>query len=271
LGIEYYWLILKNKFNMINPATYGKQYEQQIRTKLKTIYTYIPTTAQFGVGPDLTIPANQPNNMGQSILVEIKTSTGSDFGQKAITFDGSSWIPKFSSEELPEHASLYNYLFSTFGISNKIQSSWGLPNNNLNAQDLQILVETKQINQVLFYEKKYQQATRGKNPFPEIQLTRGSKIVDSIVSYYNSKGVFYIQIKGDGFYILGNDVKNLNGLLGINIPKFEPSTARLILRGKPSISNRTYRPVITFKSSTISKSTFNLENLSFIQSLHNNF
>lgn len=256
---------------MTNPATYGKQYEQQIRTQLKTIYANIPTTAQFGVGPDLTIPANQPKNGGQSVLVEIKTSTGSDFGQKAITFDGSSWIPKFSSEELPEHASLYNYLFSTFGISNKIQSSWGLPNNNLNAQDLQILVETKQINQVLFYEKKYQQATRGKNPFPEIELTRGSKIVDSIVSYYNSKGVYYIQIKGKGFYILGNDVKNLNGLLEINIPKFKPDSARLILRGKPSISSRTYRPVITFKSSTISTSTFNLENLSFIQSLHNNF
>jgi hypothetical protein len=256
---------------MINPATYGKQYEQQIRTKLKTIYTTIPTTAQFGIGPDLTIPANQPNNKGQSILVEIKTSTGSDFGQKAITFNGSSWIPKSSSEELPEHASLYNYLFSTFDISNKIQSSWGLPNNNLNAQDLQILIETKEINKVLFYEKKYQQATKGKNPFPEIELTRGSAIVDSIISYYNSKGVYYIQIKGNGFYILGNDVKNLNGLLQINIPKFEPSTARLILRGKPSISSRTYRPVITFKSSTISTSSFNLENLSFIQSLHNNF
>lgn len=256
---------------MVNPATYGKQYEQQIRTKLRTVYTNIPTTAQFGIGPDLTIPANQPNNRGQSILVEIKTTTGADFGQKAITFNGSSWTPKYNPEELPEHAALYNYLFSTFDISNKIQSFWQLPNTNLNAQDLQTLVETKQVNKVLYYEKMYQQATGKGNPFPEIELSRGSTIVDSIISYYNSKGVYYIQIKGKGFYILGEDVKNLNSLLQINIPKFEPNIARLILRGKPSISSRTYRPVITFKSSTIPTSSFNLETLSFVESLHTKF
>lgn len=256
---------------MSSPQASGKQYEQQVRTKLRTIYTNIPRTAQFGIGPDLTIPAIQSTNIGQSILVELKTTTGADFGQKAVTFNGSSWQPKYNPEELPEHAALYNYLFSTFDISNKIQSSWGLPNTNLNAQDLQILVETKQINKVLYYEKMYQQATGVRSVFPEVELSRGQRILDSIISYYNSKGVYYIQIKGKGFYILGEDIKNLNQLLQIDIPKFQPNNARLILRGKPSVSGRTYRPVISFKSSTIPSSAFNLENLSFIQSLYNKF
>jgi hypothetical protein len=256
---------------MPSPQQSGRQYELQVRTRLRTVYTTIPTTAQFGVGPDLTIPAVQPSNIGQSILVELKTTTGADFGQKAVTFNGSSWQPKYNPEELPEHAALYNYLFSTFDISNKIQSSWGLPNTNLRAQDLQILVETKQINKVLYYEKMYQQATGVINVFTEVELSRWQTIIDSIISYYNSKGVYYIQIKGNGLYILGEDIKNLNQLLQVNIPKFQPNDARLILRGKPSVSGRTYRPVIAFKSLTISKSSVDLEDLSFIQSLYNKF
>lgn len=256
---------------MTSPQAAGKQYEQSVRTKLRTIYTTIPSTAQFGIGPDLTIPATQQANSGQTILVELKTTTGADFGQKAITFNGTSWTTKYNPEELPEHVALYNRLFSTFDISNRIQSSWGLPNNDLNSQDLQTLVETRQINKVLYYEKIYQQATKRRNPFPEVELARGPEIVDSIISFYNSKGVYYLQIKGNGFYILGQDVKNLNGLLNINIPKFEPGNARLVLRGKPSISSRTYRPVVAFKSSSVGTSSYSLENLSFVQSLHNKF
>lgn len=253
------------------PSLIGNQYEQSIRRKLKTVYSTIPATAGFGSGPDLIIPAIQQKNLGQDLKVEVKTTTGADFGQRSITFQGSSWTQKPNKKDNPRHVSLYNYLFNTFNLSNKIQSAWSLPDNNITAQDLQVLVETNQINKVLYYEKIYQNATKKRNPFPEVTLLSGKTVLDAIISFYNSKGVYYIQIKGSGFYILGDDVKNLNSLLGVRIPKFAPSNPKLVLRGKPSNSGRTYRPVLTFKSSTVSPSSYKLDNSAFISSLYNNF
>ena len=253
------------------PSLAGNQYEQSIRRKLKRVYPNIPLTAGFGSGPDLTIPAAQQSNLGQTLKVEIKTTTGSDFGQRSITFQGSSWIQKSNAKDNPRHISLYNYLFNTFNLSNKIQSAWSLPDNTITAKDLQILVETNQINEVLYYEKLYQKATKQRNPFPQVTLLSGKTVLDAITTFYNSKGVYYIQIKGSGFYILGNDEKNLNSLLGIKIPKFNPSNAKLVLRGKPSISGRTYRPVLAFKSSPVTPSPYKLDSSSFISLLHSKF
>lgn len=254
------------------PSLAGNQYEQSIRRKLKTVYPNIPLTAGFGSGPDLTIPAAQQSNSGQTIKVEIKTTTGSDFGQRSITFQGSSWVQKTNEKkDNPRHISLYNYLFNTFNLSDKIQTAWSLPDNTITAKDLQILVETNQINEVLYYEKLYQKATNQRNPFPQVTLLSGKTVLDAITTFYNSKGVYYIQIKGSGFYIIGNDEKNLNSLLGIRIPKFNPSNAKLVLRGKPSISGRTYRPVLTFKSSPVTPSSYKLDSSSFISLLHSKF
>lgn len=254
------------------PSLAGNQYEQSIRRKLKTVYPNIPLTAGFGSGPDLTIPAAQQSNSGQTLKVEIKTTTGSDFGQRSITFQGSSWVQKTNEKkDNPRHISLYNYLFNTFNLSNKIQTAWSLPDNTITAKDLQILVETNQINEVLYYEKLYQKATNQRNPFPQVTLLSGKTVLDAITTFYNSKGVYYIQIKGSGFYILGNDEKNLNSLLGIRIPKFNPSNAKLVLRGKPSISGRTYRPVLAFKSSPVTPSSYKLDSSSFISLLHSKF
>lgn len=254
------------------PSLAGNQYEQSIRRKLQTVYPNIPLTAGFGSGPDLTIPAAQQSNLGQTLKVEIKTTTGSDFGQRSITFQGSSWVQKTNEKkDNPRHISLYNYLFNTFNLSNKIQTAWSLPDNTITAQDLQVLVETNQISKVLYYEKLYQNATKKRNPFPEVTLLSGKTVLDAITTFYNSKGVYYIQIKGSGFYILGDDAKNLNSLLGIRIPTFNPSNAKLVLRGKPSISGRTYRPVLAFKSSSVAPSAYKLDSSSFISLLHSKF
>ena len=253
------------------PSLAGNQYEQSVRRKLKSLYTSIPATAAFGSGPDLIIPATQQSNLGKNLKVELKTTTGSDFGQRTITFQGSSWVQKTKTKDDPRHVSLYNYLFNTFNLSNKIQSAWSLPDNNITAQDLQVLVETNQINKILYYEKLYQNATKKRNPFPEVTLLSGKTVLDAITTFYNTKGVYYIQIKGSGLYILGEDSQNLNSILGIKLPKFNPSSPKLILRGKPSNSGRTYRPVLVFKSSTVAPSSYKLDSSSFISLLHSKF
>jgi hypothetical protein len=63
-------------------------------------------------------------------------------------------------------------------------------------------------------------------------------------------------------------VKNLRGILGINIPFFEPTTAELIIRGKSSISGRTYSPTLTFKSASLAASQYSLDRGDLINLIH---
>ena len=247
-------------------AAAGKNYETALRNKLNAVFKNIPRTAGYSSGPDITIPS--VNNPGQSLLVEAKTTTGADFGQKAITFNGNSWVPTSKRDEIPEISFLYNYLFNTYSIGSLIADAWDLPNKNITAEDLQQAVNVKQLSKVLYYEKILKQATGRANLFPTRTLVQGPKISDSIINYYNSKGVHYIQIRNSGFYVMGEDVKNLRGLLGINIPSFNPTTAELVLRGKSSLSQRTYSPTLTFKSSGLPASQYSLDNGTLINLLH---
>lgn len=247
-------------------AAAGKNYETALRNRLNAVFKNIPKTAGYSSGPDITIPS--VNNPGQSLLVETKTTTGADFGQKAITFNGGSWVPSSKKGEIPEISFLYNYLFSTYDIGNLILDAWNLPNKNITSEDLIEAINSKQISKILYYEKMLKQATGKANPFPTKTLVQGPKIVDSIIRYYNSKGIYYIQIKGSGFYFVGNDAKNLNSILGINIPSFNPSTAELVLRGKSSLSQRTYSPTLTFKSAGLPASQYTLDSGVLVNLLH---
>ena len=247
-------------------AAAGKNYETALRNRLNAVFKNIPRTAGYSSGPDITIPSM--NNPGRSLLVEAKTTIGADFGQKAITFNGSSWVSSNKMDEIPEISALYNFLFNTYSIGSLIADAWDLPNKNITAEDLQQAVNVKQLSKVLYYEKILKKATGKANPFPTKTLVQGPKIVDSIVNYYNSKGVHYIQIKNSGFYVMGEDVKNLRGLLGINIPSFNPSTAELVLRGKSSLSQRTYSPTLTFKSSGLPASQYSLDSGVLVNLLH---
>lgn len=251
-----------------NVALAGKQYEQSLRTKLKSIFKRIPQTAGFGTGADLTIPF--PSNPRQNLLVEVKTSTGADFGQKAVTFDGRNWIPKITGQEPLEIVELYNQMFSQFNVGAKITEVWNLPNASLTGEDLRQIVTDDSMSKILFYEKLLTESTGNDNPFPTRKVATGKIVADNIIRYYNSKGINYIQIRGSGFYIMGNDIAGLNKKLGIKIPQFNPTSADLVIRGKPSNSQKTFRPTLTLKSSTVQSSRYNLDDRKFITLLYNN-
>jgi hypothetical protein len=254
---------------MSNPALAGKQYETTLRTKLKSVFKNIPKNAGFGSGPDLTIPS--ATNPGQALLVEAKTTTQSDFGQKAITFNGTSWAPKFDGTEPQSIVGLYNYLYSQYDVDRKIQQAWGLPNDKLTAVDLQNVINNDSLGKVLYYEKLLTEKTGSSNPFPQTIIASGPDIVSKIISYYNSKGINYIQIKNEGFYILGNDRMGLNSKLPIDIPRFAPSSASLVIRGKTSNSNGTFRPTLTLKSGGVARSNFSLDNANNLRLLYSSF
>lgn len=253
---------------MPNVALIGKEYETKLRSALHSVFTKIPLNAGFGTGPDIAIPS--ANNPGQNVLVEAKTSTAADFGQKAVTFDGTSWVPQYDGTEPADIVGLFNYLYYTYDFDAKIKASWKLPNSKLTADDLFEIVNNRELSKVLYYEKELHKATGSSNPFQQTQLISGPQIVNSIVSYYNSKGVYYIQVKEKGFYILGSDNYGLNSKLGVSIPLFNPPTASVVIRGKASNSDRTYRPTLTLKCSTVSKSNYSLEDRKFIQQLYDN-
>ena len=254
---------------MPNPALAGKQYEITLRNKLKSVFKNIPKNAGFGSGPDLTIPS--ANNSGQTLLVEAKTTTESDFGQKAITFNGTSWVPKFDGREPQSIVGLYNYLYSQYDVDRKIQQTWGLPGNKLSATELQQIVNNENLSKVLYYEKLLTEKTGSSNPFPQTTIASGPDIVSKIISYYNSKGINYIQIKNEGFYILGSDKMGLNSKLPIDIPRFAPSSASLVIRGKTSNSNGTFRPTLTLKSEGVARSNFSLDDANDLRLLRDNF
>jgi hypothetical protein len=254
---------------MSNSALIGRQYEITLRNKLKSVFKNIPKNAGFGSGPDLTIPS--ATNPGQALLVEAKTTTQSDFGQKAITFNGTSWVAKFDGTEPQSIVSLYNYLYSQYDVDRKIQQSWGLPNDKLTAVDLQNVINNDSLGKVLYYEKLLTEKTGSSNPFPQTIIASGPDIVSKIISYYNSKGINYIQIKNEGFYILGNDRMGLNSKLPIDIPRFAPSSASLVIRGKTSNSNGTFRPTLTLKSDGVARSNFSLDDANDLRLLYSSF
>lgn len=254
---------------MANPALAGKQYEVTLRNKLKSVFKNIPKTAGFGTGPDLTIPSIK--TPGQTLLVEAKTTTQSDFGQKAITFNGTSWVAKFNGTEPQSIVALYTYLYSQYDVDRKIQQAWGLPGNKLTATELQQIVNNENLAKVLYYEKLLTEKTGSSNPFPQTILASGPDIVSKIISYYNSKGIYYIQIKNEGFYILGSDKMGLNSKLPIDIPRFSPSSASLVVRGKSSSSNKTFRPTLTLKSDGVARSNFSLDDANDLRLLRDSF
>ena len=254
---------------MPNPALAGKQYEITLRNKLKSVFKNIPKNAGFGSGPDLTIPS--ANNSGQTLLVEAKTTTESDFGQKAITFNGTSWVPKFDGREPQSIVGLYNYLYSQYDVDRKIQQTWGLPGNKLSATELQQIVNNENLSKVLYYEKLLTEKTGSSNPFPQTTIVSGPDMVSKIIFYYNSKGIYYIQIKNEGFYILGSGKMGLNSKLPIDIPRFAPSSASLVVRGKTSNSNGTFRPTLTLKSEGVARSNFSLDDANDLRLLRDNF
>jgi hypothetical protein len=254
---------------MSNPALAGKQYEITLRTKLKSVFKNIPKNAGFGSGPDLTIPS--AINPGQTLLVEAKTTTQADFGQKAITFNGTSWVAKFDGTEPQSIVGLYNYLYSQYDVDRKIQQAWGLPGNKLSATELQEIVNNQNLAKILYYEKLLTEKTGSSNPFPQTTIASGPDIVSKIIFYYNSKGINYIQIKNEGFYILGSDKMGLNSKLPIDIPRFAPSSASLVIRGKTSNSNGTFRPTLTLKSEGVARSNFSLDDANDLRLLRDSF
>lgn len=265
---------------MATPEQAGKEYEQRLLDIVKPIFgeeNTPQTIAGSSLYPDIFL-RDQFRNM---VRIEVKTDIGADFGQKGITLDSETgkWIPvkkefKTRSNFTKKIDKLYDSIFEEEDLSKKITSAWNLPNKNnkgIDTQTLLYLIETKQVNKVLNYERMLMRMEKNFDPYKETTLVRD--VSSSIVNYYNSLNTFYIQIQDKGFYYMGEDKNNLNQLFRENnlpfvIPKFNPTESKLNLRGKTSTSGQSFRPTLRFKISGLQKSSVSLEDTSFVMAMY---
>lgn len=265
---------------MATPEQAGKNYEQKLLDIVKPIFgseNTPKTVAGSSLYPDIFVK-DQFRNM---IRIEVKTDIGADFGQRGITLDKESkkWVPvkkEYSTRSnfTKKLDKLYDNIFDELNLNQKIIDAWNLPSKNSDGIDvaaLIYLIETKQLNKVLNYERMLTRFEKKFDPYQETTLVRS--VLNSIEEYYNSLNTFYIQIEDKGFYYLGQDKNNLNQKLREKgfpfiIPKFNPTESKLNLRGKTSTSGQYFRPVIRFKISGLSKSSVSLEDNNFIMALY---
>ena len=265
---------------MATPEQAGKDYEQKILDIIKPIFgeeNTPKTIAGSSLYPDIFFK-DQFRNM---VRVELKTDIGADFGPKGIKIDSETgkWTPvrkKFKTRNnfTKKIDKLYESIFDELDLNQKIIDAWNLPNKSnkgIDTKTLIYLIETKQVNKVLNYERMLMRIEKNFDPYRETTLVR--EVLSSIVKYYNSLNTFYIQIQDKGFYYMGEDKNNLNQKfreknLPFSIPKFNPTESKLNLRGKTSTSGQSFRPTLRFKISGLQKSNVSLEDKNFIMSLY---
>lgn len=265
---------------MATPEQSGKQYEQDLLDIVTPIFGQgnVPeSVAGSSLYPDIFV-RDQFRSM---VRIEAKTNIGADFGQKGITIDEETqkWVPvkkEFATRSnfTKKIDKLYEDIFSSLNLHDAIVDAWDLPNKKNKGMDLKTLlymIETKELNKSLNFERQLIRIEKGFDPYNEKTLVRDVKT--SIIQYYNSLNTFYLQVKGKGFYFMGEDKNNLNAKfrdknLPFNIPSFSPSEAKLNLRGKTSTSGGYFRPTLRFKISGLSTSSVSLEDESFVRALY---
>lgn len=265
---------------MATPEQAGKEYEQRLLDIVKPIFGEENTPRTVGgssLYPDIFLK-DQFRNM---IRIEVKTDIGADFGQKGITLNSETgkWVPikkhySTRSNFTKKIDNLYNSIFEEENLNQKIVDAWNIPNKNnkgIDVQTLLYLIETKQVNKVLNYERMIMRMEKNFDPYKETTLVRN--VSSSIVNYYNSLSTFYIQIQDKGFYYMGEDKNNLNQKFREKnfpfvISKFDPTESKLNLRGKTSTSGQSFRPTLRFKISGLQKSSVSLEDTNFVTAMY---
>lgn len=224
----------------------GILYERKINALLKK---YKLQSRSFrGAETDQSRPDSELLFKKETYYVEVKHSPAKDFGQIPLHYDEKKkWI--FSAKSaVPELAEA----FEQMGVLKKINKQWkdlGPPRKFTVASHL-LKPKDREYDKETFYEI-----------FVDIPI-------DSVAEYYNSKGVYYIQIGKYGFYYLGENPMKLK------IPEFKvPLQLRVRFKPKDARVYSFMSALQVKKGQKLTKSNFDLENieqLKFLQSLGSN-
>jgi hypothetical protein len=214
-------------------AKRGFDYEKTIfDTLLKNNLTeqrYNPSRTSHGADTAFKIK----NNV---YLLEVKLDLEADFGQGTLRYDidNMTWVTYADNAAMKQ-------ILDFFKVADFANESWkGLvPYNNYKSSD---------VNKQRPSQKRLlpHEISSDRKNFPDKykQLTG-----NPIAEYYNSKGVYYIQVgRNKGFYYLGKDVANLG------VPEFNPMQQKIRIRRK---GNRFSTAIII--STNVPSSLYNLD------------
>ncbi|WP_413164288.1 hypothetical protein ACL6C3_00360 [Capilliphycus salinus ALCB114379] len=181
----------------------GDAYEQLIFNILQQKGFLSPNATRAGAGTGVDIKFL--HNSGEHNL-EVKLDLNADYGQKMLRWDDGVWSWRVQDETTELYTSIG--VLEYINQKNVIPYRYTIPQNELTR-------EQKSLDQTNFED-------------------RLSISISAVHSYYKSKGCFYMQVGGYGFYHLSEDV------LGLKTPQFNCGI-RLRLRAKTIHSTPIYK------------------------------
>lgn len=197
--VNFFYVITEIPGQEINE---GQQYEKDIIEKLKTAGYTQQTNPEESDGVDVKINVN-----GKTAGIELKQKLGAAFGSGTLVFQNGSW--KISTNSNPVIKKLFNEHLSDWVNDMWYDKTGGYkPNSSATKADQQIL-------------------GGGTGYYKDIPS-------DFIENYYDKSD--YIQIKGKGFYKLGN--KNPLNIPITKVSKFNPTSAKARIRVKNVSGNK---------------------------------
>lgn len=251
------FILLKPK--ALGAAGAGEDYEKRMAQTMQSLLPdFEIKTAGFGVGSDLSISGN-----GKLLKVELKTSSGADFGQFKLSYDQESGIwDTIKTKKFVENYDLFQGIFDSVVdpvIQGKTFSIKNDPSYNLAGNLVVGLVRSPN---TLAVKQRLQKEIFGGNKSDLILPINKKEIQD----YYALKGDSLVSIEGKGVYALTNEASNIFG-----IPELSDmiTSARVRFRIKPHMGSTGIHSFTCSLKITLNKSPEKLDSQSFLQKIQN--
>ena len=234
----------------------GIKYEIDIVQKFSGLgYKVDPPAGADSTKADLQIYLPKSNPSTEPVKIELKEKLAADFGQLNMDFDfdvGGFYIDVYKKSNQSDSAQVLiglNNSFNVINIANRVWNPMGFgrtPNRfHPNYESWNILTRVS----------KYILDTQ-KFPSPASALMSGSNVVKGVEDYYNSKGVYYLQVKNKGLYYMGSNPRNWT----CSRLSDKVSEGNIRIRVKPnSITNGRWSFLMALKLGALGKSNTSLD------------
>jgi hypothetical protein len=188
----------------------GIQYEIDVVQQFSGLgYKVDPPAGPDSTKADLQIYLPKSNPSTEPVKIELKEKLSADFGQLNLDFDfdvGGFYIDENKKSNQAESAQVLIALNKSFNAIDKINGFWnpmgpGKTPNRFHPDYKTWNLQTR-VSKYILDTQKF--------PSPHSDFISGPQVVDGVEKYYNSKGVYYLQIKNKGLYYMGSNPRNWN-------------------------------------------------------------
>lgn len=251
------YIYLKPK--ALGAAGAGEDYEKRMAEVMQSLLPQFKIkTAGFGVGSDLIIADNN-----KQLKIELKTSSGADFGQFKLSYNQESGIwDTIKTTKFKENSDLFQGIFNSV-IDPQIQgrklSVKNDPSYNISGDLVVGLVRSPN---TLAVKQRIQKEIFGGSK-SDLILPIDKK---QIQEYYALKGDSLVSIEGKGVYALTKEASAT-----FDIPELSEmiTSARVRFRVKPHMGSTGIHSFTCSLKITLNRSPEKLDNPSFLQKIEN--